>query len=160
MRSWEISGLDINPGSNHPTLRQTLNVLESNIEPSAQIFHSVDDSFQQGAVVFTFHPAREEEARAMVSTLIPFLKWAVLINKESFPNSEKNAILARRVYKHFTQEAMERAEGAVWIDALNTVETPQDKEILDLDDMDKEFHMGDYIVNVDTDDLTLESLDR
>ena len=128
MRTWEVQGLDIYPGSNYPTLREILNTLESNKEPGVQIFHSVDDSFQPGAVVFTFHPSREDEARTMVSSLVPFLKWATLIGKEELSIMEQEQIRSRRIYKNFTSEAMERAEGAVWNDELNTVHTPQDSE--------------------------------
>jgi hypothetical protein len=160
MRSWEITGLDINPGQRHVTLRELLNTIESNREEGTQIFHSVDNSYQAGAVVFTFHPDREEEARTMVSSLVPFLKWAVLLGCEKKTNKEKQALLSRRVYKHFTDEALERSEGAVWNDATNSVDSPQDKEILDLENVDFEFNMDNYAVTVDTDDVTLASLDN
>jgi hypothetical protein len=160
MRSWEITGLDINPGGKNMTLRELLNTIESIKETDTQIFHSVDHSFQAGACIFTFHPDREEEARAMVSSLVPFLVWAVMLGNETLPKHEKQAILSRRVYKHFTDEALERSEGAVWNDTTNTVDSPLDKEIFDLDKMDKEFKMENIAINVDTDDVTLTSLDN
>ena len=160
MRSWEIMGLDIDPGSNQPSLRELLNQLESNIEPGTQIFHSVDDSFQPGAVVFSFHPAREEEARMMVASLIPFLKWAVLLDNQYLSTNAQQAILSRRVYKHFTVEAIDRASEAIWNDVTNSVETPDDQDIMDLDLLDQEFDMSELIEDVDTDDVTLSSLDK
>ena len=130
------------------SLRELLNTIESNKESGIQIFHSVDESYQPGACVFSFHPDREEEARAMISSLVPFLKWATLIGKENLSNHEKQAILSRRVYKHFTEEALERAEGAVWNSTTNTVDSPQDKEIFDLANMDEEFNMDNMVTNI------------
>jgi len=160
MISWELTGHDINPGGHNTNMRELLNTIESNKEPDTQIFHSVDQSFQPGACIFTFHPDREEEARAMVSSLIPFLIWAVMLSNEHLTHREKQALLAKRVYKHFSEEAIERSEGAVWNDVTNTVDSPQDKEIFDLDKMDKEINMDNIAINVDTDDVTLTSLDN
>ena len=141
MRSWEITGLDVNPGNHRPTLRELLNTINSNKEPGTQIFHSVDNSYQPGAVVFSFHPDREEEARTMVSSLIPYLKHEVLLGKVDETARDQQAILSRRIFRHFTSEAIERSEGAVWNATTCSVDSPADNEIFDLEFLDKEFNM-------------------
>jgi hypothetical protein len=51
MRSWEILSLDITDSSGLPTIRERINSISSLAMKEISLFHSVDNSFQEGAVV-------------------------------------------------------------------------------------------------------------
>ena len=91
----------------------------------------------------------------MVASLIPFLKWAVLLDNQYLSTNAQQAILSRRVYKHFTAEAIDRASKAIWNDVTNSVETLDDQDIKDLDLLDQEFDMSELIGDIATDVVTL-----
>ena len=101
MRTWEITGLDVSDSSGLPTLRERINCLESKTMQGVDIFHSVDKSFQEGAVVFSFHPDREEEARAMAIGLIPYLRWQVVDGLGTLTKSQKEKLYAKCVHRFF-----------------------------------------------------------
>ena len=156
VRMWEIDGLDVVDPTSLLTMRERLNSIPSSTSEDIQLFHSVDNSFQEGAVVLSFHPDREDEARAMVTGFIPYLKYKARANAPLVMTpSEELELYSRRVYKFFTQEAIDRADGATWDPIENTVISPQDEEITNLVDVDPHLDMS-HLKDVDTDDVTIE----
>jgi len=154
MRSWEILSLDTPDSSGLPTIRERINSLPSFSMEGVDLFHSIDTSFQQGAVVFTFHPDREEEARAMVIGLIPYLKWQATTGLGTLTRKETDTLHSKYVYRYFSQEAIDRSFGAVWNTETNCVDSPNDREVDALDDVDPEFDLSRF-VSVTTDDATV-----
>ena len=154
MRSWEILSLDTPDSSGLPTIRERINTLPSFTMEDVDLFHSIDNSFQQGAVVFTFHPDREEEARAMVIGLIPYLKWQVTTGLGTLTRTQTDTLHSKYVYRYFSQEAIDRSYGAVWNTETNCVDSPHDREVDALDEVDPEFDLSRF-VSVTTDDATV-----
>ena len=68
------------------------------------------------------------------------------------------ALHSKYVYRYFTQEAIDRSHGAVWNILKNSVDSPNDREIDALDDVDPEFDFSRFSF-VDTDDATVAGND-
>ena len=156
MRSWEILSLDTLDSSGLPTIRERINTLPSTTMPGIDLFHTIDRSFQEGAVVFTFHPDREEEARAMVIGLIPYLKWQATTGLGHLSRAETDSLHSKYVYRYFSQEAIDRSHGAVWNTDTNCVESPNNREVDALDEVDPGFDLSSF-VTVNTDDATVNA---
>ena len=68
--------------------------------------------------------------------------------------NQVDALHSKYVYRNFTQEAIDRAHGAVWNPLSNSVDSPNDREVDALDDVDTEFDLLWFSL-VDTDDATV-----
>ena len=126
MRSWELHSIDQPEESSQRTLRSRLMAIKSTTD-GHQLFHSVDPSYVgEGAMQFAFHPSREEEARAMIIALIPYLRWSMAQECLDFTDVERERHFARTLYCHFSKDALDRAVGAVWNPATMSVDSPDD----------------------------------
>ena len=152
MRLWEIDGLDVFDSGTRTSLRQTINgLISTTSSPPCRLIHSIDKSYQEGAVVVTFHPDREEETRARMMGLIPYLKYVIKQEHPGKSPSEMEKIFSHSIYRYFTQEALHRAEGAYWDPDTNSVKSPQDDEIDAMEDIDLEYDFARF-TDVDADD--------
>ena len=124
MRTWEIHDIDLVDDDSGLSLRNRLMELKS--QSGHRLFHTVDPSHIEGAVQFCFHPDREDEARTMILALVPYLRWKVSQVDPPLPDREREILLSRTVYRHFSQDALERAIGATWNPVTMTVDSPAD----------------------------------
>ena len=124
MRTWELHDLDLVDDSSGLSLRDRLMEIKSHA--GHRLFHSVDPSHVEGAVQFCFHPDREDEARTMILALVPYLRWKVATAEQDLNNRDREILLSRVVYRHFSPDALERAVGATWNPATMTVDLPAD----------------------------------
>jgi hypothetical protein len=72
--------------------------IESRTVPGQSLFHAVDETWNQNGYAFSFFPHVDAEARAMMMSLIPFLRHHY----------------HKRITKWFSQTAQSRAAGAAW----------------------------------------------
>ena len=125
MRTWELHTIDQPDETTGLTLRKRLTDIRSQ-KDGFQLFHSVDPSYIGDAVQFTFHPNREEEARAMITGLIPYLRWK-MADEQSFASAvERERFFSRALYRHFSRDALDRAVDAVWNPQTMSVDSPAD----------------------------------
>ena len=125
MRSWELHTIDLPDDSTGITLRQRLTAIRSQ-KDGFQLFHSVDPSHLGDAVQFTFHPNREEEARAMVIALIPFLRWKMAEEQPDLSAVARERFFSKALYRHFSRNALDRAVDAIWNPTTMSVDSPSD----------------------------------
>ena len=125
MRTWELHTIDQPDERTGLTLRQRLTAIRSQ-KDGFQLFHSVDPSHIGDAVQFTFHPNREEEARAMVIALIPYLRWKMSEENPSLTAVERERFFSRALYRHFNRDALDRAVDAIWNPVTMSVDSPAD----------------------------------
>ena len=124
MRTWELHDLDVVDDTSGLLLRDRLMEIKS--QSGYRLFHSVDPSHLEGATQFCFHPDREDEARTMILALVPYLRWKVATAEPDLEDRDREILLSRVVYRHFNQEALERAVGATWNPTTLTVDSPAD----------------------------------
>ena len=126
MRTWELHSIDQPEESSPHTLRSRLMSIRSSTD-GHQLFHTVDPSHVgEGAMQFAFHPSREEEARAMIIALVPYLRWAMAQECPDLSDVERERLFAKTLYCHFSKDALDRAVGAVWNPTAMSVESPDD----------------------------------
>ena len=125
MRTWELHTIDQPDDSTGLTLRQRLTAIKSH-KDGFQLFHSVDPSHIGDAVQFTFHPNREEEARAMITGLIPYLRWTMAQEHPSMSPVERERFFSKALYRHFSRDALDRAVDAIWNPETMSVDSPAD----------------------------------
>ena len=126
MRTWELHSIDQPDQETQFTLRSRLMAIRSSAD-GHQLFHTVDPSHVgEGAMQFAFHPAREDEARAMIIALIPYLRWKMAQEVPDLSDVERERFFARSLYCHFSKDALDRAVGAVWNPTTMTVDSPAD----------------------------------
>ena len=125
MRTWELTSIDQPDERTGFTLRQRLTAIKSQ-KDGFQLFHSVDPSHIGDTVQFTFHPNREEEARAMVIALIPYLRWKMADEQPELSPVERKRFFSRALYRHFNRDALDRAVDAVWNPTTMSVDSPGD----------------------------------
>ena len=126
MRTWELHSIDQPDQDTQLTLRSRLMAIRS-AKDGHQLFHAVDPShIGEGAMQFAFHPAREEEARAMIIALIPYLRWKMAEEVPALTDVERERFFAKSLYRHFSKDALDRAVGAVWNPETMTVDSPAD----------------------------------
>ena len=124
--SWEITQLDHPVGKRKPTLRQYLLSIMSKTNPALPLFHSIDRSnYRESGVCFQFLPELANEARMMISNLVPMMKH----------------IHGENILKLFSTSAIERMEGCKWDPDKEIVIGLYDEEISFLEEADpmKEF---------------------
>ena len=126
MRTWELHSIDQPDSETNLTLRARLMEIRSTVD-GHQLFHSVDPShIGEGAMQFAFHPAREQEARAMIIALIPYLRWKMAEEVPNLSDVARERFFAKTLYCHFSKDALDRAVGAVWNPTTMTVDSPAD----------------------------------
>ena len=138
--SWEIAQLDHPVGKRKPTLRQSLLSIMSKTKPALPLFHSIDRSnYRESGVCFQFLPEVANEARMMISNLVPMMKH----------------IHGENVLQLFSTSAIERMEGCKWDPDKEIVIGLYDEEISFLEEADplKEF-LTDKLANNDTSSKT------
>jgi hypothetical protein len=111
--SWDIEALDfIDPQLNR-SLRSLIMKIESRLVPGQPLFHVVDETWNQNGYNFSFFPNVQEEARAMMMSLIPFLR-------HHYNDS---------IVKWFSSTAQSRAIGAEWNPDKGCVKTFEDEAV-------------------------------
>ena len=119
--SWEITQLDYPVGKKLPTLRQTLLSIMSKTKPAFPLFHSIDRSnYKESGVCFQFLPELADEARMMISNLVPMMKHSY----------------GDQILKLFSISAIERMEGCQWDPDNEVVIGLFDEEIEYLEEAD------------------------
>jgi hypothetical protein len=111
--SWDISALDFVDAQIGRSLRDLVMKIESRQHPGQQLFHVVDETWNQNGFHFAFFPNVEAEARAMMMSLIPFLVH----------HYKDTAI------KWFSSSAQRRAHGAEWDPVKGCVKTFDDDAV-------------------------------
>ena len=119
--SWEITQLDHPVGNQLPTLRQSLLSIMSKTNPAFPLFHSIDRSnYRESGVCFQFLPEMANEARMMISNLVPMMQHAY----------------GEEVLQLFSTSAIERMDGCQWDPEKEMVIGMFDEEITYLDEAD------------------------
>lgn len=114
--SWEVTYLDYRISEDVPvTLCDLIMEIKSSESPTSPLFHTVAQTWNQEGFIFTFIPARETEARTIISPLLPLLK---------------HTADTWEVEKCFTPEAAEKAHGAHWDPHQNCIISKVD-DVLD-----------------------------
>lgn len=134
--TWEIDNLDYKDAElEKRSLRDRLMDLYSFEYPEMKLFHSVDPVWDGNGTVFTFLPKLEDEARARITGLLPFLYLTI------------SPELKHRLDLFFTPGAVARAQTAYWCPIQKQVVTEEDQMIADLvdgeDDQDYYFDLSE-----------------
>jgi hypothetical protein len=111
--SWDILALDFVDSQLQRSLRDLVMKIESRTVPGQPLFHAVDETWNQNGYIFSFFPNVDTEARAMMISLIPFLRHHY---QES-------------ITKWFSQTARSRAVGADWDPDKGCVKTFEDAAV-------------------------------
>ena len=90
----------------------------------------------------------------MVIGLIPYFRWLVVQGQGTLTKKKAEELFSKIIYRYFTQDAIDRAHGATWNPITLAVDSPQDKEVDDLENADPEFDLSNF-TTVDTDDATI-----
>ncbi len=72
--SWDVMALDFVDSTLQRSLRDLIMKIESRTVPGQPSFHSVDETWNQNGCSFSFFPNVDTEARAMMMSLVPFLR--------------------------------------------------------------------------------------
>jgi hypothetical protein len=143
--TWEIATgiLDYYDAKLGKSLRDMLMDISSKEFGDMTLFHSVDGHSSGDGTTITFLPKVEDEARAMITGLIPYLTF----HAEGEEHSE-------RIRKLFSPAACERAESCTWDIARSCVVSALD---LAVDELDDSFRDADYIFEEMEMDLVAKS---
>ena len=90
----------------------------------------------------------------MAIGLNPYLCWQASHDLGTLTKSQTDKLFAKCIYRFFTQEAIDRAHGATWNPEMCCVESPQDREVDELDEFDPEMDLSRF-TDVNTDDATV-----
>jgi hypothetical protein len=143
----------IRPGG--PTLRTILMEIMCRDEPDMTLWHSVDNGRMAGTVLFTYHPSREAEAKAMIAGLLPYLKWRLGDSARKTPR-ELEEWFESRIYPYFSDEARELAADSTWDPLSNRVTGAVDGETDDLLESDTQFAALVEIDNIEEVNATIQ----
>lgn len=125
--TWEIAVLDYRDRNlKNCTLRDLIMSIRSIDHPTMSLFFAVDRHWKGEGYIFNFLPQFESEARATMTSLLPYLRHMVGPGYDSHVN------------KFFTPSAIARAEGAVWDETSQTVRSLKDRIVDELMDCDME----------------------
>jgi hypothetical protein len=111
--SWDISALDFVDVKIGRSLREPVMKIESRQTPGQQLFHLVDETWNQNGFHFAFSSTVKAEARAMMMSLIPFLVH----------HYNDSAV------KWISSSAKRRAAGASWDPEKGCVKTSDDEAV-------------------------------
>jgi hypothetical protein len=111
--SWDISALDYVDGKIGRSLRDLVMKIESRTIPGQQLFHVVDETWNQNGFHFAFFPNVETEARSMMMALLPFLVHHY----------------GQTAIKWFSSSAQRRSQGAEWDPDKGCVKTFDDDAV-------------------------------
>lgn len=120
-RTWEIASLDHRDHHlDNDSLRSLLMKIYSQSFPHLTLFHSIDPHWRGDGFEISFLPQVEEEARAMIMGMLPFLRHHVKV-----PNYYLD--------KCFSSSAVARANTARWNVELGAVITEDDDWLNSID---------------------------
>jgi len=123
----DIQSLDIEDASTGRSLRDILMSLRSNKKPSLSLFHSVDPAFNDpDSHVLTFVPDFMDQADAVLSQLVPYLKF----------------LEGEYIEKFFTAEALSRAVGCEWDESKGCAISALDSELDEIEILDEGYDIS------------------
>ena len=125
--SWELQNIDVIDSQAKTTLRREVMRIKSISRPNLSVFLSVDKTFNDKSVTFSFIPEMEPEARMYIAALLPYLRH----------------VSGKWVEKYFTPSAIERAEDMVWNEESREVWSPNDEAVQQVIHLDEEYQFNE-----------------
>lgn len=129
VHSWEVAGLDFYDKTLASSLRQILMSIKANTQPKLSLFHSVDKEWNGNGHVFVVLPALEQEARSLITGLLPYLHAV-------HPDHHQ------AINRCFTPEAVARAQTTRWDLTHHSLITDDDSLVQDILDEDDGFTLA------------------
>jgi hypothetical protein len=111
--TWDFTAVDFVDPTIGRSLRELIMKIHSREHPGQQLFHSVDETWNNNGFQFAFFPNVETEARSMMMALLPFLTHHY----------------GATVVKWFSASAQRRAVGAEWDHEKGCVKTLDDEAV-------------------------------